>query len=139
MTDAEQLAAEWERPIYKDHIYSAFLQYAKESGEKATSDSSFWKEMHKIFRPNGAAKSMLEDNATRSRVQLNNEGRKSNENRQVQKQIMAFPSLEISKKLFRENVAHEPAWSFDAQGETIVQDENAQYDDAQLGLKQVFG
>lgn len=136
MTDAEQLAAEWEIPSVKDHIYPAFSQYCKELGGKMISDNQFWKELHKVFRPEGSAESTLVCHRTRMKAQV--EGHTKNGTQSLQKQMMTFPSLETSRKLFCENVAHESKWSFDAQGETNVQDEGAQYDNEQLGLKQVF-
>jgi hypothetical protein len=146
MTDAQVLDAQWQEPMRKDHIYSAFLQNTKELGNKAKSDSAFWKGLLKIFRPRGSPKSMLEDGASRTRIEAQLPPNKSgagvaktkDSSCRVQKQMMAFPSLEVSRRLFRENVTRESTWSFDEQGETVVQDENAQYSDEQLGLRQVF-
>jgi len=135
MTDAEQLAVEWEVPILKAHVYPAFSQYCKESSRKVTIENTFWKELYKAFRPQGSKDSKITEERTRMRPQL--ESQTTGNNHGAQKQLI-FPSLELSRQLFRDNVAKEQTWSFDAQGEVIAQDENAQYDDVQLGLQQVF-
>jgi len=137
MTDAEQLAAEWEIPISKDHIYPAFSQYCKELGSKPIcGDSIFWKGLHAVFRPHGSTDSRLI--GPRPRVKPQVEGQTTEGNRGLQKQFINFPSLDESRQLFRDNVVHEATWSFEAQGETSNQDEDARYDDEQLGLKHVF-
>ena len=135
MTEAEQLAGEWEAPILKAHVYPAFSQYCKESSRKATGENSFWKELYKAFRPQGSKDSKIMEERTRTRPQL--EGQTTENNHSAQKQL-TFPSLELSKQLFCDNAVHEPNWSFDTQGEVAAQEENAVYDDAQLGLQQVF-
>lgn len=121
-SEVEQLAAEWEAPIVKAHVYPAFLQYCKDLSRKATGENSFWKELYAVFPQR------FPENKLEHRIRING----------TQTQVLKFPCLERSRQLFREHAVHEATWSFEAQGETSTQDENAHYDDAQLGLQQVF-